>query len=210
MALFGAPRRDHPRVVAVRTGWFSDPVRRHRLRYRDGEWTAWVSDGRETGVDPGGVELIGQRRRRRIVVGMVAAVAGTLLLVGCFALVDRAMRSEEVRGVDEAIAEVDGWRLPPAVQRASRPDRVERGAFGATGPTVARWYVPAPGTSPADALQEFSRSLRAQGYDLTETPAVPGKASSTWDGHLRFSKYADFTVGLDGSGERIEVLIRPG
>jgi hypothetical protein len=156
------------------------------------------------------VEFIRQRRRRRIVISIVAGVAAAVLLVGCFALVDRAMKSEELPGVDDTIAEMNDWQLPPTVQQAARPDRVERGAFGATGPTVTRWYVPAPGTSPADALQDFARSLKVQGYDLVKTPGVPGEYSAIWDGTFKFSKYADFTVELDASGNRIEVVIHPG
>lgn len=196
--------------MAKKTGWFADPAGRHRLRYRDGGWTAWVFDAQGTTVDSAGAEFIDRRRRRRIVVGIIAALAGTLFLAGCLAFVDQALRGEELRGVDEAIAEMDTWRLPPDVQQAERADRVQRGSIGAYGPSVTRWYVPASGRSPADALQDFARSLEHRGYDLVPSSEESLASSEpTWAGTLKFSKYADFTVGLDPDGHRIQVVVRP-
>jgi len=122
------------------------------------------------------------------------------------------MRDAEVSGLEEVVAEMNHWNLPPTVTRSTRSDQVERGTFAATTPTVTRWYDPVSGTSPEEALTALAAALKTQGYDLTEYPPLAGEPSTaaSWDGGCKYSKYCRMTIGLDSSGTRVEVWISPG
>jgi len=48
-------------TATVPAGWYSDPAQRHQFRYWDGsQWTAHVSTGGVTSVDPAGAGPVGQ------------------------------------------------------------------------------------------------------------------------------------------------------
>ena len=200
-----------PIVVAMakHTGWYPDPARRDRLRYRDdSRWTKWAFDGDHVVEDPVGAEAsvaaIRRRRQERWVIGVVLAIIGSSIFVGCFSLVDRAMRSSELAGTADVVAEMNTWELPPSVARSTRADHIERGNFGASGPTVTRWFDPV-GTTPADAMLDLTSSLNAQGYEFTED------AQDSWSSECRYnSKYCTIDIGLDPTGQRIEVYVTPG
>jgi hypothetical protein len=195
--------------VAARTGWFRDPLGRHRLRYRRGEWTAWVSDtGDGFASDALELDHLNRRYERRQFIGIIAAIAAVAILVGGVIL---AMHDAEFGGVDEAITEMNHWRLPSTVARSKRRDHVERGTLAATSPTVTRWYVPASGASPKGALNDLAHALKAQGYDLfSDVDLGEASQATRWSGHLKTSKYDSLEIALDRSGELVEVVVSLG
>jgi hypothetical protein len=57
------------------SGWFPDPTRRHRLRYRDdGVWTAWIADGARAEVDSAGL-IPSPPKAWKVVIGLMVAGA---------------------------------------------------------------------------------------------------------------------------------------
>lgn len=174
----------------TRTGWYADPTRRHRVRYRDGDWTAWVADALRPFEDEAGLDvaLHDAERRRRIgwVISIAAIVVGGLILVGCIALINDA----ETSGISEVRSEMSGWNLPPTVAR-SKPDNIARGAFGASGPTVTR-YFKAVGTTTDVAVLDLVRALRSQGYSFYKTTDRTGPS---WTGDCHFNaSYCFFDI----------------
>ncbi|MGZ4702721.1 MAG: hypothetical protein ACXV98_16035 [Ilumatobacteraceae bacterium] len=150
--------------MAKLAGWYTDPSRRHQLRYRDdSQWTKWAADADDLVEDPDGVSAstaaITRRHRRGWVIAAVAATIGGLILVGCITLINHA----ELRGTSEVVAEMNGWKLPPSVARSSRADHIERGNLTDASPSVTRWFDPV-GTTPTEAILDLVASLQAQGY----------------------------------------------
>jgi hypothetical protein len=186
-----------------KTGWYKNPARIHGMRYRDaGQWTKWAADGDRMVEDAASLPVIQHKRRSRWIIGAVLSIIASVLLVGCIAL----MNDAEVSGVSDVRTEMDTWKLPPTVKLSKRDDHVERGTFGATTPTVTRWFEPV-GTTPAAAVLDLVSALREQGYRFTKYTDEYG---SEWSTDCRYnSKYCSMDMSVDDRG-RIEVYVSPG
>jgi hypothetical protein len=186
-----------------KTGWYPDPTRIHRMRYREsGRWTKWAADGDRMVDDAASLPLVQRRRRRRWAVGAALVVIGASILVGCVAI----MNDAETSGVSEVRAEMDTWKLPASVKPSPHADHVERGTFGATTPTVTRWLLPVATTADV-AVRDLVAALREQGYAFTRYTDEYG---TEWSADCRYnSKYCSIDLTVDERG-RIEVLVDPG
>jgi hypothetical protein len=148
-------RRSH------KIGWFPDPSRRHRLRYRDRSWTIWVADAGDAERDVEGLAGIRRTRRRHWLVALGALLAVGLLGFGTYVIGRNAGQDR----ADKMITELNGWTLPSTVVRSPNSDIVKVEGFGA--PDVTRYYEPR-GMPVAQAMDDLAAALRRQGYNDLE------------------------------------------
>jgi hypothetical protein len=151
-------------------GWFADPTGRHRVRYRDSNWTVWVADTGDAERDADGVTKIRRSRHRNFI---LAGIVGFLLAVlGLLAVAAISSYDQEVREQQQIysarpggfVREMDGWSLPPSVARSSKPD--DQMVIGSSA-SATRYFVAQPGFTTVQATNDLVASLRAQGYDMS-------------------------------------------
>jgi hypothetical protein len=149
----------------AKTGWFTDPTGRHRVRYRDPQWTVWVADAGDAERDPGDLSRIRRSRRRNRIIAIVAACLAVLLGIIVVTAMNRSARQQQ-RYYEAAPAEfkreMDHWVLPPSVTRSSKPD--DELVMDGTDAEVTRYFVAQPGFTTAQALDDLVVALKTQGY----------------------------------------------
>jgi hypothetical protein len=184
------------------TGWFADPTGRHRLRYRDRQWTVSVADGDKVEQDPTGLrEIDVARRRNRIIVGIALAICIPVLVLVVASISSYNQESNYQQDVHERLArafirELDSWQLPASVTRSTEPDRIE-----VNGPQnlvwVTRSFVPQPGFTANQAANDLVAGLRAQGY----------RNSAVGDSRTFDCKDNHCSIFITVNDDRIDVLL---
>ncbi len=187
-------------------GWFPDPTRRHRQRYRAGEdWTEWVADDAHAVTDPLGAEL--------------APKAGWYPDPG-------AHRSRWWNGAQWTAHVWDGAtgtagsgttddapatelppppRFPPTVVRSSSPDEVITGSPGATTDSFVRRFRAHGDVNTTQAAEDLVAALRQQGYD--DLDRLTGL--SYWSGSCHATSYCTLEIEVDDDVDEIVVRLIP-
>jgi Protein of unknown function (DUF2510) len=167
------------------SGWYPDPIGRHKTRWWDGNnWRGWVDGDRSGEADPLSnaknpdivvSETPNEARARRLRSGLrrgfviaaaIALVFGLPLFL--FGLVVNQSENEGKGVAESFVSEMDSWDLPDTVARAKQPDDVSPGVFGSSTPSVRRYFVPQHGATAREAAADLVAALREQGYEDIE------------------------------------------